>query len=261
MNMFTEYANSHARAMFVGQRIDTRAFENMHRLANSPLTVSAGTKGMAVVFRYGVVVFFNMSDSEIIAFLNDINNLLIEPIGEPEWDDVTLRVDESANEGIHLETITLQKINLHRLQLVAAIMAKSVVLAHYEVYLTKHFDRLEPLTSNLRSGFGRRISSRKLLQHIGEALTIEGKMVGRVEVSEKPELLWEQPEYDRLYLRLEDEFEIKERQQAIERKLQLSSHTAQTMLDILHTQRALRVEWYITILIVVEIAITLAEKI
>ena len=257
--LFDGIKTTSVRAMFVGQRIDTRAFEQIHAISDSPLTVQAGNKGIAILFRYGVVAFMAMTPSEMIAFLSDIKHLITEPIEEPEFDDVKLQIQKQGSEGIHLDTITLNALNLPRLQVIASILAKSVVLGHYEVYLAKHFDRLDPITTRLTAGRGITRGC-QLLQHIGEALTIESKMVGRVEISEKPELVWEQPEYERLYLKLEDEFELQERQQAIERKLRLSSHTAQTMLDILQTQRALRVEWYITILIVLEILITLFEK-
>ena len=43
------------------------------------------------------------------------------------------------------------------------------------------------------------------------------------------------------------------------RKLELIGDTAQTLLDLLQNRRSLRVEWYIVILIVVEIVLTLYE--
>lgn len=84
-------------------------------------------------------------------------------------------------------------------------------------------------------------------------------MVGRGEVGDKPELLWERPDLERLFLNLEAEYEIRERQLALERKLTLINDTAGTLLDLLQSKRSLRVEWYIVILIVVEIALTLYE--
>jgi uncharacterized Rmd1/YagE family protein len=80
-------------------------------------------------------------------------------------------------------------------------------------------------------------------------------MVGRVEVGEKPEVLWERPDLERLYERLKDEFEVDERHRALERKLVLISRTAETGLDLLHNRSSLRVEWYIVILIVIEIVL------
>ncbi len=82
-------------------------------------------------------------------------------------------------------------------------------------------------------------------------------MVARVEVSEKPEILWDHPELERIYLRLQDEYEVRERHLALERKLDLIARTVETLLDLLQHDRSLRVEWYIVILIVVEIFLTL----
>lgn len=100
---------------------------------------------------------------------------------------------------------------------------------------------------------------RELLRHIGATLQIQQRMVGRAEVGEKPEILWDRPDLERLFLRLEQEYEIRERQRALDRKLQVIGDTAQTLLDLLQNNRTLRVEWYIVLLIVVEIALSLYE--
>jgi uncharacterized Rmd1/YagE family protein len=97
------------------------------------------------------------------------------------------------------------------------------------------------------------------LQQIGVALLSEHNLVGRVEVIDKPEIIWEHPNLERLYLRLEDEFEIRERHLALERKLDLVSHTAQTVLEVLQSRRTLRLEWYVVILILVEILLSLVQ--
>ena len=76
----------------------------------------------------------------------------------------------------------------------------------------------------------------------------------------KPEVLWEYPGLERFYLSLETEYEIRERHTALERKLDLISRTAETLLDLVHNKRSLRVEWYIVILIVVDIIVSLVGK-
>jgi uncharacterized Rmd1/YagE family protein len=72
-------------------------------------------------------------------------------------------------------------------------------------------------------------------------------------------LLWDRPDLERLFVRLEQEYEIRERREVLECKLNLISTTAQTLLELVQAQRTLRVEWYIVILIVVEIGLTLYE--
>ena len=79
-------------------------------------------------------------------------------------------------------------------------------------------------------------------------------MVGRVETGEKPELLWEHPELERLYVRLAEEYELRDR--ALDRKLDVISRTVETLLSLVQTRSSLRVEWYIVLLIVAELLLT-----
>jgi len=250
-----------AHAAFIGQRLKLSVFENMECLATAPLTVKAGNNGIAVLFRYGVVVFFGLTPSEMIGFFDNLSAYITDKFDEPEWDEVELVCRPDGPENLDKGRINLQAFNLQRLQIVAGVLAKSVVLAHYEVNLGQHFDRIEPLASNLKQGGLGGSKGKALLQYIGDVLLIEGKMIGRVEISEKPELIWDHPEYERLFLRLEDEYELAERHRAVDRKLGLITRTAETLLSLLQNKRSLRVEWYIVILIVVEIVIMLGEKI
>jgi uncharacterized Rmd1/YagE family protein len=140
---------------------------------------------------------------------------------------------------------------------VADVLGKSVILAYYETKVSRSFDRIEPFAQSLeRKGSGTR-QGKALLRMLGGALLSEERMVGRVEVGDKPEILWSRPDLEGLYARLEKEFEIRERHQVLVRKLELISRTAQTVLELLQNNRTLRVEWYIVILIVVEILVTL----
>ena len=221
--------------------------------------VRAGARGCAVLFRYGVVVMFNLDPVEEAAFIRHLEPLVKLPFTAPEHEATTLRFSEAGSEGVENDTIALQQADPARLQIVADILGKSVVMGHHEAGIAQVFELVEPLARELeRSG---RVGGRgkELLRHIGGALIIEHRMVGRVEVTEKPEILWDHPELERLYARLEDEYELRERHVALERKLELITRTAQTALELLQSRHTLRVEWYIVLLIVVEILLTLYE--
>ena len=220
----------------------------------------AGSHGVAVLFRYGVIVFFGLQSAEIISFLDDVRSLIIEHFSAPESGQVELVLSPAEPEGMEQGRIRVKDFSLQRLQIVADVMAKSVVLGHYETSLAQHFDRVEPVAASLNQDIRAGPKGRELLQHIGDVLMIEGKMIGRVEVSEKPEPIWDYPEHERLYLRLGNEYELSERHSAPERKLALISKTAETVLSITQAKHTLRVEWYSVFLILIEIVITLVEK-
>lgn len=258
--LFTNHKQISVHALFLGQRLDLRSFEHTELISNSPPSIKAGSEGLAVLFRYGVVVLFNVQPAEQVGFLEAIRHLIVEPLEHPEREDMIINCDNAHVEGVEAGQLYLREFDIQRLHLIAHVLAKSVVLAYYETRLAAHFNRIEPLADKLSQKQHISSNSKQLLQHIGESLLIESKMTGRVEIGEKPEVLWDFPELERLHIRLGEEFDLIERHAAVGRKIDLISRTAETLLTILQNQRTLRVEWYIVILIVVEIVITLIEK-
>lgn len=253
LNRFT------GRALYTGNRLDLQPFRNTHRLAASPLAISTGVAGVAVLFRFGVVVMFGLNSAEEAAFLSGIAPSIIEPYDGLEVEEVTIDIQPDLGDRIDSSSMVLQGIDITKLQIIADALAKSVVLGYYETTIKKSFDRIEPLALKLQIGKTYGHQSRSLLSNIGDVLMIQVRMVGRVEISEKPELLWDLPQYERLYADLEDNYELRERYLAIERKLELVSRTAETLFGLLQNKRSLRVEWYIVFLILFEILLTLYE--
>jgi uncharacterized Rmd1/YagE family protein len=248
------------RAALIGSRIDTKPFRADETLAINPLTIAIPGSGCVVLFRYGVVVFFGMSTEQEAAFMERLLPLTQDVRTWPDEESINLRIDPAQLEGVDAQgCLWLHDTSVQRLQLVAEMLARSTVLSDDEARLTKTFEKIEPLAQNLSKQGHVRQKQQELLTYIGDSLLSQQRMVGRAEVADKPDLLWERPELEGLYLRLEDEFELRERHLALERKLQVISNTAETLLDLLQTQRSLRVEWYIVILIVIEIFLTLYE--
>lgn len=247
------------RALLVGERLDLRALTRMERMANDPLTITAGAAGFAILFRYGAVVLFDLTPLEESEFLRQLAPLVQRPYAAPEIESIDIRVDPDGREGLEGAVLTVADSALERFQIIADILSKSTVLALYESRVTRSFDLVEPIAADLEQNAGSRRTAKELLRQIGSALLSEQNMVGRVQVVDKPDLLWEHPRLERFYLRLEDEFEIRDRHMALERKLELVARTAQTVLEVLQDRRNLRVEWYIVILIVVEILLTLYQ--
>jgi required for meiotic nuclear division protein 1 len=68
-------------------------------------------------------------------------------------------------------------------------------------------------------------------------------------------VLWDRPDLERLYSRLEGEYELKERADALDRKLGLIAETATALTDIIDTERSRRLELIIVVLLIVEIVI------
>jgi len=247
------------QAVFLGHRINTGWVKSDDIVASNPLVIASSDGGYIIIFRYGVVVFINVSVHEQDAWLASARDYILEPYGEIEKESLELYVTDK-QEGFNQGCLWVNSISVARLQLISFVLAKSVVLALYEKTTAGLFDRIEPLANDLQQSGQAYRRDRELLQHIGNVLSTESKMVGRAEVTEKPDVLWEHPEMERLFQTMESEYEIRERHLALERKFELISRTATTLLDLLQYKRSLRVEWYIVILIVVDIFVSLGEK-
>lgn len=242
------------RALLLGSRIGSGGAEGWQRLSEKPLVLAGRHGGCAMVFRYGAVVLFGVGtqeEQELCASLS-----VREPLAKPEIELVELQIDAEAEPRIENGAIVVPDADLKRLQLIAEALAKSVVLADHEDAVARVFDRIEPLAQNLNEHVSSGKRERELLEYIGNALLSEQRMVGRVEVREKPDMLWDNAELERFYPRLEREYDLRDRATAVERKLDLISRTAQTALDLLEQRSTRRVEWYIVTLIVIEILLT-----
>lgn len=254
-------SNFQARAVCVAERIDLKGID-AERRANTSSLFRAGASGTAAVFRYGCVVFFDAEPHEQDAFMAQIASTFRDSVLDKTLnEEVRVAFDATAlgADNITDGVIQLSALDFEKLELIADALAKSVKLAHYEAQIDQAFRRVEPLAAQLQLHGEARREAKKLVQQIGNALLIEHQMAWRMETMEKPDLLWDRPDLERLYARLQDEYEIKERYQALEHKLSLLARTISTVLTLLHNKRSLRVEYYIVTLIVIEIALSIYE--
>jgi uncharacterized Rmd1/YagE family protein len=259
------------RAYFLGQSIDVASVVSDQGLGAiaptspnplppiAPLIVPIGDQGQGVLFGYGAVVLFGLSEPAEQAFIATLNPHIQAPFEQPETEAATIRLAPNSSGKVQDGLIFLSALDGLRLRIVADVMAKSVVLACYEIGAAAVFDRIEPYAVELQRQHRTSVQGEQLLKQIGQTLMIQHKIVGRVEIVDKPELLWEYPDLDPLYHRLEDEYEIRERHSALERKLDLVSRTAETVLDLQRHQTGLRLEWYVVVLIVLEVLLSLYD--
>jgi required for meiotic nuclear division protein 1 len=247
-----------ARALLLGERIDTRALERNTSLGTVPLTVDLPGGGLAVLFRYGAVVLFGQPGTAMDDFITSLAPSVVGAFQIPEREEARLLIRADSDQHVDpAGNLILRDRSTERLQLVADILAKSLVLGHYETRINDVFDRIEPLAAALRERGRAGAGGKVLLRQIGDVLLMQQKMVGRVGTSETPELLWEHPTFERFYMRLAEEYELRDRDRALDRKIDIVSNTVETLLGLVQTRSSLRVEWYIVALIVAELLLNL----
>lgn len=249
-----------ARTLHLGERIDTAGLERSDVIAAVPLAFRVGSAGHAVLFRYGVVVLIGLSPFEEDEVIRNLRPRIASPFERIENEAAVVEIDPAHDDQVAPGgPIIVQDLSPPRLLTIADALAKNVALARDEREVAKVFEVIEPFAAEL-ARTGRTPSNRReIMRTIGQALLVRQRMSGRVEAEEKPDVLWDHPQLKRLHARLADEYELKERAAALSRKLRVIDEAARALTDIIDTQRSIRLEITIVVLIVVEVLIAFYE--
>jgi len=240
----------HARLM--GSRIDTREVAG-----NKPAIGLAGAAGLTFVFRDGVSVTFGSNHAAITAFDAALLAHVVDPVELRETEATAIAIDPAGGDSIGADNrLHLVDASAERFQLVAIVLARSVMLSRDEILVTETFDRISPLVTGLRENGRTDLTIKQAMKLVGDALAARHRIMGTAQANDRPDMLWDHPQLDRLYARLEDEYELDERAEVLERKFVALGDVTEVMLDIVREKRAYRLELAIIALFALEIALT-----
>jgi required for meiotic nuclear division protein 1 len=128
------------RALLLGERLETRGLERDDTLATNPFTLRVGRQGTAFLFRYGVAVFARLSAIEEDDILRSLRARVHDPLETPETDQIQVRVNPAGEDQIEPSgAVSPAEASLERLQIIASVVLKSLVLGHSE--------RVSPMSS------------------------------------------------------------------------------------------------------------------
>lgn len=249
------------RALQLGERIDLKGLEREDAFSSNPLAFRTASNGTVVLFKSGAAVFIGMSPPEEEALVDTLMPRIEGSLAERESETTLLAVRPEADELLSVSgTIQLRSLDQNRLLLVAEALAMSVAMAYDERRIARAFDRISPVAQSLSQSRLPSGSQSTYLEQIGEALTIQQRLAGRVDLDDKPDVLWDHPELERLWAKLVDEYDLPARGRAIGRKLEVIQETSDTITDLMATRTSHRLEWYIIILIAIEIGLSLYDR-
>ncbi len=245
-----------ARALLIGDRLDIAGLERGDALSTTPLSFRAGANGIATLFRYGVVVLIGLSPIEEDEVVRGLAPRIGGEFKRREEESAVIELSAERDEQIPPGgPVYLKTLSHQRLLVISEALAKSVVLAQDEREVASVFDQIEPFARELAESGRIPGGRRTILRLIGNALLVQHRVSGRVAVAEKPDVLWDRPDLERLYVRLGDEYELEERADTLNRKLAVIAETATALTDVIDTERSLRIEVAIVVLILLEIVI------
>jgi uncharacterized Rmd1/YagE family protein len=249
-----------ARALIVGERIDTVGLERPDTISALPLAFRVGVGGMVALFRFGVAVMVGLTPLEeehtLASLAARVSGVRARGDDETALFEIAPETDAPSDSS---GPIRIKDLSPARFLVVADALAKTVALARDEREVNKVFDVIEPFARQLAQTGRPPFRRRAMLKLIGQALLAQHRVTGRVAVEEKPDVLWDRPDLERLYARLEDEYELKERGGALKLKLDVVVETAHAMTEMIDADRATRLELAVVVLIVLELVASIVE--
>jgi uncharacterized Rmd1/YagE family protein len=249
------------RALQLGERIEVKGLERDDAFSSSPLAFRTAHDGMAVLFKSGAAVFIGMTPVDEEELIRGLAPRIVAPLAERETESVRLIVKPDDEDLVPTAAgLQVKSADPDRLLLVAEAMAMSVALAYDERRIAVAFERIDAVARTLQQ---RRLPASpqgSLLEQIGQALALQQRLADRVDLDEKPDVLWDHPELERFWARLVDEYDLPQRGRAIARKLDVIRGTADTITDLMATRTSHRLELYIIALIGLEIVLGLYDR-
>ena len=119
-------------------------------LATTPLAFRVNENGVAILFRYGVVVLIGLNALEEEEFLRGLQSRMTGVFARRDEEIATIELASEREEQIPPGgPICLQSLSPERLILVGEALAKSVVLARHEREVATVFDTTEPFAREL----------------------------------------------------------------------------------------------------------------
>jgi len=255
----TQQGICEVNAVLIGNEINIKALTNRAAPRKEWVLTQLSERSLAIIYPYGAIVFFNATTSATVELITRCQKYASQLFSTPETEQFTVIIQPHEPEGIFQNKVSIKKVSKQHLEIIGDALSKSVILEYHENRIGSLFDKIEPIAKSLKERGKLGYRANELLKHIGSSLLVVQDMVGKIEVTEKPLLLWEHSELEPLHAQLVEDLEIFDRQNSIERKVDLISRTAQISLEVLQQHHSHRLEWYIIILIGIEIALQLYD--
>jgi uncharacterized Rmd1/YagE family protein len=213
------------------------------------------------LYYFGGLVFLNCSNLDVQGFFRELTKVseLFRDYPELKYTDrYSLAVNDGDKQEITNDFAVMPKYSVAFVDIISFVIAKSVALERIEEQVDTVLDEMEGLIGLLDRGkLG--IPDKKLSKLASTILNFKYKSIASVMVLDKPDITWDNPEADRLYLTMANLFELDQRYQEIKHKSETLMDITGVFTSLSHARRATRLEWIIIVLIFIEIIIYIFE--
>jgi uncharacterized Rmd1/YagE family protein len=253
------------------KNMETSASENAAEQTNAPApsTMSQRAVGIPstdlmrymVVFKFGSVVFYNVGAQEREECLELTRNFVESPLAYPMKEDYLVKVSPRLDEWAKLESdhIVLKRLDVNNISVISAVLAQTVALEHYEHKVDAMVEIFSKLNKSTELTGDLNISKKRLFSLVAENNNTLTELITRLGLLGRSDTAWQYAQYNIVWEGLRQDFELEDRFQDLDYKLNLIQTQVKFYLEILQNRKSDFLEWTIIVLIALEICVSLYD--
>lgn len=248
------------KALRIGEKIHIKKLQKALLFTpalKEPYIIKYEKDKYLVIFKYGVLVYWGLSEVETNKIMAKIGDYIELPTDEPNKEEMKVKIGK--RDQITTDCITLSSITAEKVAIISEVLSRSVAMEHFEMELENVLSAFGEITNTLSKGGTITLSNRALLKKVGFAMNIQHLIVNQLAMLDKPEITWDFGDLDQFFNQLIEEYEINERYKILNQKLEMIFRDVEFIMNYIDAKKNLWLEVTIVILIVIEIVLFVAE--
>lgn len=214
--------------------------------------------GMIYVYSFGAVIGINIPTKQFNSLLSELDEYVMGAVKHTSMEtlEVIQNLEKEKEIEVFEDKVYVPKIDDGTIYTVSFVLAQSVSLHRIEQKTGLLIDEIEKFLST-----GRKVAKgRKSLGLAMKILKTRHEILSDVMILDKPDIAWESELYDQIYQKLARYYELSKRYKNVTTKLDHAFEVVSILLEIHGESKAHFLEWMIILLFVVEIIMTILEK-
>jgi required for meiotic nuclear division protein 1 len=254
------------KGFYLGERIDLKTLKNsltFDCIYEDPTELIYKFQGDVYfqVFDYGSIIFFGVDAIKQTDIINSIRLILDLPLVELQSENFDVEVNPDSQYIALFDRIVVKQVSLDMAKIVMLNIAQSVALDNYVDQSDKLLNETLKYSAELETKGEFSLRGKKLFKFIGRTLNLRNKIANNLYIFDSPILTWEDEYLNRIYNDLRRELDISLRYRSLQENLEIIQENLEIYKDLHQHSHSATLEWIVIILIAVEIANAVIERI
>jgi len=211
-----------------------------------------------VLYHFGSICFLNCDEELQEQWISKLRDS--DPNFVVTKDYLRVVVDRESKDWCRMgrDHMIVQKLDLNNLNIISGVLSRSIALKSYEISAQHTLENFRLLNAQIeKTGKINRYDEKRLVPVFANANGLKCDLLLSVRLLERPDVTWAFQHYDQIYEMLQSEFEIQNRFEHLEKKLDFIQQNNMFYMELQHSRKSETSEWLIIILIATEICIAL----